>query len=98
MGRYQPMKHVYACTVCMIVAAFLLPALHAQKKDSARTIMLRVYEDNDCTSILGKFTDDAYTNGTRLEYFYQKDKKTGFLLIVFCPVRVPMLLTRAGGE
>jgi len=31
----------------------------------------RVYEDNDGVNILGQSTDDAYTNGTRLDLFYR---------------------------
>ncbi|HEY4060890.1 MAG TPA: lipid A deacylase LpxR family protein [Puia sp.] len=34
------------------------------------TRMLRIYEDNDCFNIPGQGTDDAYTNGTRIDLFY----------------------------
>ncbi|HET6254850.1 MAG TPA: lipid A deacylase LpxR family protein [Puia sp.] len=33
--------------------------------------MFRIYEDNDFLNARGCGTDDAYTNGTRLDYFYQ---------------------------
>jgi len=33
--------------------------------------MFRAYEDNDFINARGCGTDDAYTNGTRLDYFYQ---------------------------
>jgi len=33
--------------------------------------MFRIYEDNDFINARGRGTDDAYTNGTRLDYFYQ---------------------------
>jgi lipid A 3-O-deacylase len=33
--------------------------------------LFRIYEDNDFINIRGRGTDDAYTNGTRLDYFYQ---------------------------
>ena len=33
--------------------------------------MVRLYEDNDFLNARGCGTDDAYTNGTRLDYFYQ---------------------------
>jgi lipid A 3-O-deacylase len=33
--------------------------------------MFRIYEDNDFINARGCGTDDAYTNGTRLDYFYQ---------------------------
>jgi len=34
--------------------------------------MLRIYEDNDFMNVRGKGTDQSYTNGTRIDYFYQK--------------------------
>lgn len=33
--------------------------------------MFRIYEDNDFLNARGCGTDDAYTNGTRFDYFYQ---------------------------
>jgi len=42
----------------------------AAGKDSI-TRLFRVYEDNDGINIFGQSTDDAYTNGTRLDLFYQ---------------------------
>lgn len=39
-------------------------------KDSV-TRLFRVYEDNDGINIFGQSTDDAYTNGTRLDLFYR---------------------------
>ncbi len=33
--------------------------------------MFRIYEDNDFINARGCGTDDAYTNGTRFDYFYQ---------------------------
>src|SRR5580700_11067567 len=33
--------------------------------------MVRLYEDNDFINARGCGTDDAYTNGSRLDYFYQ---------------------------
>ncbi|HEY4107794.1 lipid A-modifier LpxR family protein [Puia sp.] len=39
------------------------------RKDSI-TRIFRVYEDNDGINIFGRSTDDAYTNGTRLDLFY----------------------------
>src|ERR1700744_2737495 len=41
----------------------------AVHKDSV-TRLFRVYEDNDGINIFGQSTDDAYTNGTRLDLFY----------------------------
>jgi lipid A 3-O-deacylase len=41
--------------------------------------MVRIYEDNDFMNIRGKGTDEAYTNGTRIDYFYQRKKPPKFL-------------------
>ncbi len=34
--------------------------------------VLRIYEDDDFFNIRGKGTDEGYTNGTRIDYFYAK--------------------------
>jgi lipid A 3-O-deacylase len=36
--------------------------------------LLRLYEDDDYFNIRGKGTDDAYTNGSRIDFFYIPDK------------------------
>ena len=47
--------------------------IYAQSSDQDATYMIRIYEDNDCLNIPGnKRTDDSYTNGTRLDFFYTK--------------------------
>lgn len=52
-----------------------LPALSSAQgqpaagKDSV-TRILRIFEDNDGINIFGQSTDDAYTNGTRIDLFY----------------------------
>lgn len=48
-------------------------------KDSV-TRLLRVYEDNDGINIFGQSTDDAYTNGTRIDLFYQPARRPHGLL------------------
>jgi hypothetical protein len=40
--------------------------------------MLRLSEDNDFINIYGNITDDAYTNGTRIDYYYRPDGPTHF--------------------
>lgn len=35
------------------------------------THLLRIYEDNDFINFWGKGTDEACTNGTRIDYFYR---------------------------
>src|ERR1700748_1408863 len=41
---------------------------HAISDTTAR--LFRIYEDDDFINIRGRGTDNAYTNGTRLDYFY----------------------------
>ena len=44
--------------------------LQAAKNDSI-TRMIRLYEDDDYINFWGCGTDNAYTNGSRIDYFYQ---------------------------
>jgi lipid A 3-O-deacylase len=46
--------------------------------DDAPTRLLRIYEDDDFLNIRGQGTDNAYTNGTRIELFYTKKKPSRF--------------------
>ncbi len=65
--------------ICLLLFSFLLSkqltAQHAEPRH-----MVRVYEDNDFFNIQGHGTDNSYSNGTRLDYFYSKEKKSGFFL------------------
>lgn len=56
----------------------------AQKERIPKT-MFRLYEDNDFINLRGKGTDNAYTNGTRLDIFYEKNKNTHFFLNNWMP-------------
>jgi hypothetical protein len=56
----------------------------ADRKDSV-TRLLRIYEDNDGINIFGQSTDDAYTNGTRIDLFYQPAHRPHGLLGRFAP-------------
>lgn len=55
--------------------------LNAQAPHTDHTIsdtptrIFRIYEDNDFINIRGCGTDDAYTNGTRLDYFYMPKRR-----------------------
>lgn len=63
--------------------AFLLPILfmamsvYGQPKEAQQ--LLRLYEDNDAVNFLQKTTDEAYSNGSRIDYFYTKKKQSFFL-------------------
>jgi len=56
----------------------------AARKDSV-TRILRIFEDNDGINIFGRSTDDAYTNGTRIDLFYQPAHRPHGLLGRFAP-------------
>ncbi|HVU96657.1 MAG TPA: lipid A-modifier LpxR family protein [Puia sp.] len=62
----------------------LAQAPFAVRKDSV-TRILRIYEDNDGINIFGQSTDDAYTNGTRIDLFYQPAHRPHGLLGRFAP-------------
>lgn len=50
--------------------------LFAQEKEP--THIFRIYEDNDCLNLSRVMTDNAYTNGTSLGYYYLKEKSVHF--------------------
>lgn len=58
------------------VALLCSQALHAQEY----THLLRLYEDNDFFNIRGLGTDEAYTNGSRIDLFYRKNTPDKFPL------------------
>jgi lipid A 3-O-deacylase len=61
------------------VIFFLILGLDVNGQDSKPTYMIRVYEDNDFFNIRGKGTDNSYTNGTRLDFFYTKQRPSHFI-------------------
>lgn len=61
----------------LVLGVFLTAPVHAQQNNGYQK-MLRVYEDNDIINISGAGTDQGYTNGTRLDYFYRKNKPSHF--------------------
>jgi hypothetical protein len=61
------------------VFIFTAGRLCAQQPDTP-THMLRIYEDDDFINIWGQGTDNAYTNGTRLDYFYNLQHPSGFFI------------------
>jgi hypothetical protein len=38
--------------------------------DTSTRLLFRIYDDNDCFNLGGGASDDAYTNGTRIDVFY----------------------------
>jgi hypothetical protein len=59
-------------------------ALLTNNKDSV-TRLFRIYEDDDYINFWGHGTDNAYTNGTRLDYFYQPAHPPHGILGKFAP-------------
>ena len=61
----------------LVIVLLLTGNINAQ--DTAHKHLFRIYEDNDFLDITGNGTDNSYTNGTRLDYFYSKKKKSRFI-------------------
>lgn len=59
--------------------------VYAQNSQKENTQLIRVYWDNDGLNFRGAGTDQAYTNGLRLDYFYTKKEKSRFLLNKLMP-------------
>jgi len=74
----------------VMLATFLSHGMRGQNNNPASRSMLRIYEDNDFINIFGKGTDEAYTNGTRIDYFYENNRKPVFF--------IDRLLPRAGNK
>lgn len=49
----------------------------AQKSETSK--MFRLYEENDFLNLNGHGTDRSYSNGTRFDFFYEKQKTRNFL-------------------
>ena len=53
----------------------------AQSKESKQpSKLLRLYEDDDYFNITGNGTDESYSSGERLDFFYQKKNNSRFFL------------------
>jgi lipid A 3-O-deacylase len=60
-----------------LIFSFLLNLTNAGwtiAQTSTPTRLFRFYEDNDFLNVQGDGTDKAYTNGVRLDFFYQRKK------------------------
>ncbi len=55
-----------------------IPPLFAQQDQPDK--VFRAYWDNDFFNIRGQGTDEAYTNGLRFDFFYEKPKHSSFFL------------------
>src|ERR1700730_15245443 len=70
-------QSVYWLMISLMLAGGWVQA-QRQKMETSKlqkdtlSMLLRIYEDNDFLNIRGQGTDDAYTNGTRIDFFYLK--------------------------
>lgn len=71
-------KHLFFLLLYFLAAA---PRLQGQDLNK----MLRLYDDNDGLNIRFLPTDQAYTNGFRLDLFYTKDHRDHFFLDRWAP-------------
>ena len=73
------MKHFLLVNFILWLAAALKPVYGQSLKDSS-TMLLRISEDNDFINFYMKGTDNAYTNGTRIDFFYLKNARPHFFV------------------
>jgi hypothetical protein len=67
------------------VLFFALLTAKIQAQDHIPDKLVRIYEDNDFLNITGNGTDNSYTNGTRLDFFYSKRKPSRFFIDRLAP-------------
>jgi lipid A 3-O-deacylase len=65
------MKHFYKLFLGL---TFLSLQINADAQRPEPSKMVRVYEENDFFDLRGNGTDKAYSNGTRVDYFYEKQR------------------------
>jgi lipid A 3-O-deacylase len=78
------MKH-FLLSIYMLCFAAGNYLLQAQSTKDTATLLLRFYEDNDFINLYLKGTDDAYTNGSRIDLFYLKKNKPRFFVDRWMP-------------
>ena len=76
------MKKYFAA---VLISLGLVIAASSYAQNEKPGIMARIYEDNDFLNDRNKGTDDAYTNGTRLDIFYTKQHPSKFFLDRWMP-------------
>jgi lipid A 3-O-deacylase len=84
MRRFLPLTllHIWFYTIGNAGHAQSVPVL--TNHDSV-THMVRISEDDDFINIWGNGTDDAYTNGIRIDYFYKPDHRSHSFLDKWMP-------------
>lgn len=62
---------------CIVVTA---RAQQTENRSGTYNSMFRVYEDNDLLDLRGAGRDQGYTNGTRFDWYYIKNKRSRFFI------------------
>jgi hypothetical protein len=76
------MKKYFTALLILLAQIYALSAVAQAEKQG---IMVRVSEDNDFLNDNGRGTDNAYTNGTRIDIFYAKNHKSKLFLDRWMP-------------
>jgi hypothetical protein len=78
---------LYLPTVQALFMLFLiiLPVSNSLAQPLKTPQLFRIYEDNDFLNIRGNGTDNSYTNGTSLDYFYQQDRPSRLFINRWMP-------------
>ena len=79
------MKKIYKTFFLVLFISFADKEFAQSKESKEPTRILRVFEDNDFLNINGHGTDKSYSDGTRLDFFYQKKNKGRFFLDKLMP-------------
>jgi len=79
------MKNFYRYIAFLLGVLSLLFPAHVHAQTTPATRLFRVYEDNDFFNVTGHGTDRAYTNGTRMDFFYQRRKSHRFFVEKIIP-------------
>ena len=69
----------------LLSRAFPVFAQPAEPPHDSVSHLIRFYEDDDFINIWFDGTDDAYTNGTRIDYFYKTGRPSRFFLDKWMP-------------
>jgi lipid A 3-O-deacylase len=79
-----PLLNIWLFTVFTPCSAQTVSGPVLSDRDSIRH-MARLSEDDDFINIWGNATDNAYTNGTRIDYFYEPTHSPHFFLDKWMP-------------
>jgi hypothetical protein len=76
-----------ATLLCLCLLSFIVPAFAQSDPAPHDSVshMIRFYEDDDFINIWFNGSDDAYTNGTRIDYFYKAAHPSHFFLNRWMP-------------